>query len=304
MANVFVFVPSFRGNISALTFETSHRLMSGLMAKGIPASVGTYSWPDIAELRNMVLSVWYDTMPGSSHLLFVDDDMGFPPELILDMLTFNEPVVGAIYPKRSMSRIWCGSGIDAGEYRPGFIEVEGVGAGILLIQREAVSRMIERYPDQIGDYMLVDDMKAIGAKRTLRFFDCVQTLKGKVSEDISFCRRWREIGGVVWASVAYEIQHVGPWSFSGCFAKERDEETKASRKVGSSRPSQFGITSKPMKAYEQANTPPFKGDIRPTIDLPPGTDLDKLTQFEVFNGRDWMSPDTIMMVQDDGKATA
>jgi len=303
MANVFVFIPSFRGNISSTTFETSHRLMSGLMAKGIPASVGTYSWPDIADLRNMVLSVWYDTMPGSSHLLFVDDDMGFPPELIIDMLTFNEPVVGVIYPKKTTARQWVGSGVEGAEYRPGFIEVEGVGAGVLLIQREAISRMIERYPDLVGDHMVIAVMKIIGAKRTLRFFDCILTPGGKVSEDISFCRRWREIGGVVWASVAYEIQHVGPWSFSGCFAKERDEETKASRKLGSSRP-RFGVLSKPMKAYEQENSPPFIGDIRPTIDLPAGTDLDKLTQFEVFNGRDWMPPDTTMMVQDDGKTAA
>jgi hypothetical protein len=226
MANVFCFIPSFRGSISALTFETSHRLMSGLMAKGIPASVATYSWPDIAELRNIVLSVWYDTMPGSSHILFMDDDMGFAPELVLDMLTFNEPVVGAIYPKRSMSRIWCGSGIDAAEYRPGFIEVEGVGAGCMLIQREAISRMIERYPELIGEYMVSEDMKKTGANRTLRFFDCLQLPTGKVSEDLSFCRRWGKIGGVVWASVAYEIQHVGPWTFSGCFAKEREEEAK------------------------------------------------------------------------------
>lgn len=227
MANVFVFVPAYRGNITATLFEASHRLMSAMMSKGVPASVGTYSWPDIADLRNMILSVWYDTMPGSSHLLFIDDDMGFPPELILDMLTFNEPVVGVIYPKKSVSRIWCGSGIEAGEYRPGFIEVEGVGAGILLIQREAISRMIERYPELIGDYMTVDEMKVVGATRTLRFFDCEETPKGKISEDISFCRRWRDIGGVVWANVAYEIQHTGPWTFSGCFAKERDEEKKS-----------------------------------------------------------------------------
>lgn len=234
MANVFVFIPSFRGNISAVTFEASHRLMSGLIGKGLTASISTYSWPDISELRNMVLSIWYDTMPGSSHILFVDDDMGFPPELIVDMLTFNEPVVGTIYPKKTMPRQWVGSGIEAASYRPGFIEVEGVGAGVLLIQREAISRMIERYPELIGDFVAVEDMRAAGATRTLRFFDCLQTPQGKVSEDISFCRRWREIGGIVWASIAHEMQHVGPTTFSGCFGKERTEELAAKKIDGQS----------------------------------------------------------------------
>src|SRR6267142_3200435 len=86
VAKVFMFIPSFRGSISALTFETSHHLMSTLTSKGMQASVSTYSHPDIAELRSMVLSVWYDTMKDSTHLLFVDDDMGFSPELILDMI--------------------------------------------------------------------------------------------------------------------------------------------------------------------------------------------------------------------------
>lgn len=227
MANVFVFVPAYRGQVSSLLFETSHRVMPTLASKGVYASIGTYSWHDIAELRNMVLSVWYDTMPDSTHLLFVDDDMGFPPELILDMLTFNEPVVGAIYPKRTSPRIWCGSGIEAAEYRAGFIEVDGVGGGVLLIRRDAVTKMLDVFPDLIGEYMVLEDLKVTGAKRTFRFFDAILTPDGKAGEDISFCRRWREAGGVVWASTAYTIDHVGPWRFSGCFAKERDAERMA-----------------------------------------------------------------------------
>jgi hypothetical protein len=227
MANVFVFIPAYRGQISAVTFEASHRLMSGLMAKGIPASIASYSYFDIAELRNMVLSVWYDVQKQCTHLLFIDDDMGFSPNLVIDMLAFNEPVVGAIYPKRGVPRQWSGSGIEAAEYRQGFIEVEGVGGGCLLIRRDAVDKMVETYPELIGDYMTLGDMKAAGGTRTLRFFDQLQTPEGKRSEDFSFCQRWRDAGGVVWAATAHEIQHVGPWIFSACFAKERAEEMKA-----------------------------------------------------------------------------
>lgn len=227
MAKILVFIPSFRGQISATTFETSHALMSTLAAKGITASIATYSWYDIAELRNMVLSVWYDTMKESTHLLFVDDDMGFPPQMVLDMLTLDEPVVGAIYPKRGSPLDFVGSGIEAAEYRAGFIEVEGVGGGCLLIRRDAVEAMLAYFGNEmIGDYMVVGDLKAAGGCRTLRFFDQFHTAEGKMSEDIAFCKRWRLTGGKVWASVAHNIQHVGPWIFSGCFAKERDEERR------------------------------------------------------------------------------
>lgn len=226
MANVFVFIPAYRGQISSVTFETSHRLMSSLAAKGIPASIASYSYFDIAELRNTVLSVWYDIQKDSTHLLFVDDDMGFSPNLVLDMLAFDEPVVGAIYPKRCVPRQWAGSGIEAAEYRSGFIEVEGVGGGCLLIRRDAIDKMVEAYPDMIGNYVTLADMAATGVKRTLRFFDQILTNGGKRAEDFSFCQRWGGIGGVVWACTAHEIQHVGPWIFSACYAKERDQEAK------------------------------------------------------------------------------
>lgn len=225
---LLVFIPSFRGQISATTFETSHALMSTLAAKGIIASIATYSWYDISELRNMVLSVWYDTMKDSTHILFVDDDMGFPPQMVLDMLTLDEPVVGAVYPKRGSPLDFVGSGIEAAEYRTGFIEVEGVGGGCMLIRRDAIEQMLAYFgPRMIGDYMVVGDLKAAGGYRTLRFFDHIYTGEGKMSEDIAFCRRWRETGGRVWASVAYNIQHVGPWIFSGCFAKERSQQKEA-----------------------------------------------------------------------------
>lgn len=234
MANLFLFVPAYRGQISATTFEASHRIAQGLMSKNIPVAIATYSYFDIAELRNMVLSVWYDTMPNSTHILFMDDDMGYPAQMIMDMLLLDEPVVGAIYPKKSVPRQWCGSGIEAAEYRPGFIEVEAVGGGALMIRRDAVTKMIEGYPDLVRPYMTLGDMRAAGGTRTLSFFDQIVTPEGKAGEDISFCRRWRALAKVpndpdhvVWASVAYEIQHVGPWIFSACFGKERDAEAKA-----------------------------------------------------------------------------
>jgi hypothetical protein len=227
MAKVFVFVPAFGRQITTTTFETSHALMSALMAKGIAASIASFSWPDIEEIRNMVLSYWYDVMPDSTHLLFLDADVGFPPQAVLDMLTFNEPVVGGIYPKRTYPLEWVISGTPEPEYRQGFIEVDGLGAGCLLIRRDAVTAMIEKFPELVRPYMTIPDMRYAGAKRTFGLFDCLRAPEGKVSEDISFCRRFRGTGGKVWASTAYTFTHEGPHAFVGCFAKDRTEKQQS-----------------------------------------------------------------------------
>ena len=231
MANVFVFVPAFGRQITATTFESTHHLMSALSSKGIHASISTFSWPDIAEIRNMVLSWWYDVMPDSTHFLFVDADMGFAPELVLDMMAFGEPVVGAIYPKKTFPLEWVASGCEAPEIRSGFIEVDGLGGGCLLIRRDAVTTMIERYPELIYNHMTLVDMQTGGAKRTFGFFDPIRVDTGKVSEDISFCRRWRATGGKVWGSIGHRLVHVGPWAFAACYADERRRENEAAGKA-------------------------------------------------------------------------
>src|SRR5260221_10260862 len=106
---VFLFVPAFGGNISATTFMTTHMWQQVLSGKGIGAGISTLSFPDIGELRDMATTIWYDSMPDFTHLLFIDADMGFPAELVLDMLMFDEPLVGTIYPQRHLPRWSAGS---------------------------------------------------------------------------------------------------------------------------------------------------------------------------------------------------
>ena len=223
MSNVFIFIPAFGRQISTTTFESTHALMSAFYQKGIQASIASFSWPDIDEARNCALSYWYDTCPESSHMLMVDADMGFHPNMVLDMLTFGEPLVGAIYPKKCLPIEWVGSGIAAAEYRSGFIEVEGLGAGCLLIRRDAIDAMVKKFPEMIYDYVSVPETRFMGSKRTMAFFDSYRIPTGKVSEDIAFCRRYREAGGKVWGSTAYQISHIGPFDYTHCFAKEREE---------------------------------------------------------------------------------
>src|SRR5215831_19278599 len=72
-----------------------------LQKRGIDFAFNAISYSEIAESRNFLLTHWYDKTD-ATHLLFVDADMGFPTELITDMLDFAKPLVGAIYPKRSL----------------------------------------------------------------------------------------------------------------------------------------------------------------------------------------------------------
>jgi hypothetical protein len=220
--SVFVFVPGFGQIISSTTFLTTHALQQQFAAKGIGGGISTLSFPDIAELRSMALTIWYDTMPDVTHLLFIDADMGFPPDLVLDMLLFDEPLVGTIYAQRKTPLSWAGSGTGAAttERRGNFMLVEGVGMGCTLIRRDLVTTMLEKMPELVDTRLSLhpagEMIRGGGASRLIRAFEKLDIPdRGVISEDLSFCIRWSQCGGKVWAAIGHRISHVGPFDYSG-----------------------------------------------------------------------------------------
>lgn len=211
--------------------ETTMALMAlppALASQGISYAFCTQSFPDIGELRNMLLTLWYDRLPEYTHMLMVDADMGFPPELVLDQFAFDQPLVGCLYPKKTNPISFVGRGKSA---KPivdrGFVEVDGMGFGVTLIRRDCVTAMLDQNAAQSDDRLAHHIAGALlaewGVKRIIRAFDPIETPTGKLSEDLSFCRRHRDSGGTVWANGNHKITHVGPYGFSGRFLDHDDQ---------------------------------------------------------------------------------
>ncbi len=231
MKSVFVFVPAFGQQLTATTWMTTHALQAHFMQKGIGCGFSTLSFPDIAELRAMALTIWYDTMPQIDYLLFVDADMGFPAEMVTDMMLHDEAIVGAIYRHRREPVTWVGSGGGGPttERRGNFIKVEGVGGGAKLIRRDVVAALIEKFPDLIDTRLSLhparETLQGAGATRLLRFFEKLDIPeRGIVSEDLSFCIRAAQCGFQTWAAIGYHIHHVGMYDYGGCYLKVLQDE--------------------------------------------------------------------------------
>lgn len=220
MKKVFVFLPAFGQQITATTFLTTHALQQMLSSKGIGGGVSTLSFPDIAELREIATTIWYDTMPDVEHLLFIDADMGFPPEMVLDMLLLGEGLVGTIYPQRRLPISWAGSGTGekVTERRGNFMRVEGVGMGCTLIRRDVITAMLEKMPELVDERLALhpsgETLKQAGAKRLIRCFEKMDVKeRGVISEDLSFCIRAGQVGFPCWAAIGYRVSHVGPYDY-------------------------------------------------------------------------------------------
>lgn len=204
------------------------------------SSFATISYADIVESRNFLLTHFFDNTD-ATHLLFIDADMGYDPKLIAEMVRLAKPVVGVIAPKRQIDLNRLAELAAKGEpprraiarshsflFRPvkggakppvaGFVEVEGCGAGILLIQRDCIKTLLEKLP-ALNDTAAGTTSPLAQAKRLtrlIRAFDPITVGGARLSEDFSFCHRWRRLcGGEVWANINHEITHVGLQRFSG-----------------------------------------------------------------------------------------
>lgn len=214
-------LPAFGQVNTAFTTSSLYALAGHLADRGQSGGFSQMSYPDLEDLRAMFLTIWFDKVD-ASHILFVDADMYFEPKLVLDMIDFDQPLVGCLYPKRTLPISWVGSAL-AGEQvvDRGFLKVEGIGFGLTLISRDCVQAMID------GGYSEIDEdleshtagqmLKSQGINRMIRAFDKIKLPGRRLSEDFSFCERHRRAGGEVWAAIHHRVTHIGDYGFAGCY---------------------------------------------------------------------------------------
>lgn len=214
------------------------------------------SYADIVESRNSLLTHWYDKTD-ATHLLFVDADMGYDPQAVVDMVRLDRPLVGAIYPKRQidldrMAKLAAEgtpperARAQALEFivrrnaksrlidRQGFISVDACGTGLLLIRRDCVATMLQKMPQLSDPHAPKHSPFARSLTRLIRAFDPVTVDGARLSEDFSFCHRWRQSGGEIWASATHAITHVGLQRFTGRYRDASGPRIRVGRLPGAS----------------------------------------------------------------------
>jgi len=138
--------------------------------------------------------------------MFVDADIMWFPQQVLKLLSADKDVVGGIYPQKTIPPKMVVNTIDNGGKEGDLLEVGTIGTGFLLIKRTVFEQMIEmgakKYTDDIG----LDEFNDY----QYDFFNCTIDSEGRyLTEDWSFCRRWRQLGGKIWADTSIELGHVG-----------------------------------------------------------------------------------------------
>jgi len=229
---IIIFVPTYGHQIYSQTAVSLVALTKELADRQIFGGCNALSFPDIEELRNVMLSIWYDGTD-ATHMLMVDSDMQFEPALIGDMLLADVPLIGCIYPTKRLPSTWVGSALTPeAQPKDGLLELEGIGCGVMLIRRDCVDQMIasgnvDIQTDKTNSAMF--NLMPKQCSRVIKAFTKTANDEGReLSEDFALCYRHRKSGGKVYAAIAHRITHLGVYPFSGKYsdmfeAKPMDE---------------------------------------------------------------------------------
>jgi hypothetical protein len=221
--------PTYNGSVTGLFTQSLVGLFRTL---GWQAEWRTTKAVLIVHARNQFASL---CLEGDwSHLLFLDADVDFHPRVVERMLAFDQPLVAAAYPHRALSipafhaaaqrydrpQVAMAAALtfpvelmEPRMSRGEFHRATLAPTGMMLIRREVFEAMRDAYPElYCATAPNPEDFG--GLEHVLQCFDPLADARGlKMGEDVSFCRRWTDLGGDIWVTFDESIGHTGPYTF-------------------------------------------------------------------------------------------
>lgn len=237
---IFIATPMYGGMCYGFYCQSILQLQSVLSQSNIDS---TYSFMFneslITRARNALANAFLKS--DSTHLLFIDSDIGFNPNDVVKMLQADKDVIGGIYPKKEINWDTVKRAMDQGVpneslkyYTGSFVvnlvgyagevtvpvhepcEIYNAGTGFLLIKREVFEKLGEHVPTYKNDVRDLGNTMS-GQEEIKEFFatSIEPETERLLSEDYHFCYIWRKIGGKVYAAPWAQLTHNGYYSFEG-----------------------------------------------------------------------------------------
>ena len=210
-------IPCYGGMITESCFMSMLKFMATAQQLGMQLTIDTMVNESlVCRARNSLVAKMMYLEPKSTHLLFVDADIGFAPEEIIKLLLADKDVIGGLYPKKALPISYVVNKIyDAEAEKDGnIVEVANFGTGFMLIKRGVIQTMFDKFPNLHYQDSIGLDPKYDPFKYAL--FDTMIDERGEyLSEDYVFCKRWREMGGKIYVGLSIKLDHSGFHKFAG-----------------------------------------------------------------------------------------
>ncbi len=209
---VHICMPCYGGMLTESTFMSYIKWSNTCRQLGIDWTMETMTNESLISRARNTLTAKFLHNKDSTHLMFIDADIGWEPWHLLVMLNRDVDVIGGLYPMKSLPVKWCVNGFEGAEEGPdGLQEVSKTGTGFMLIKRHVFEKLdahpaTRPFANDIGlPVELNPYMKT--------YFDTAVRENRYYSEDWTFCENWRDLGGKVWVDKRVLLKHTGTYVF-------------------------------------------------------------------------------------------
>jgi len=206
-------MPCYGGMLTESTFMSYIKWSNTCRQLGIDWTVETMTNESlISRARNTLVAKFLNN-PESTHLVFIDADIGWEPWHLLLLMNHDVDVIGGLYPMKSLPVRWVVNGFEGAEQSDdgNVLEVSKTGTGFMVVKRHVFEKLDEHpavvpFTNDIGlDPALDPYMKT--------YYDTDVREGRYYSEDWTFCENWRDLGGQVWVDKRVLLKHSGSYVF-------------------------------------------------------------------------------------------
>lgn len=232
-------IPCYGGMVSEPTMTSFLRFVLLASQVGLNWSLDTMVNESLIPRGRNNLMAKMMTNKAATHFMFIDADIRFQPESIMQMIAYDKEVIGGLYPKKALPINYVINLKPQVTVQGDIYTVDTMGTGFLLYKRSVYEKLIAAHPE----CKYVDDI-GLGKQYEPMMYAIFDTLidhKGHyLSEDWTFCRRWQALGGEIWAHSKTLLNHVGHYEFCGDVSK-LDIHTMAQQAHAATNPTQTEI---------------------------------------------------------------
>lgn len=211
-------MPCYGGNVSEPTMTSLLRFILLAQQVGLNWSLDTMVNESLVTRARNNLMAKMMTNQSATHFMFIDADIRFQPESILQMMACDKDVIGGLYPKKALPVNYVINLKRETKVQGEIFTVDTMGTGFLMFKRHVYETLCKAHPET----KYVDDV-GLGKQyepTMYSIFDVAIDEKGHyLSEDWLFCRRWSALGGEIWAHGKVLLNHIGHYEFVGDLSK-------------------------------------------------------------------------------------
>jgi hypothetical protein len=210
---VHICMPCYGGMLTESCFMSYIKWSNTCRQLGIDWTMETMTNESLISRARNTLTAKFLNNKDSTHLMFIDADIGWEPWHLLVMLNAQKDVIGGLYPMKSLPVKWCVNGFEGAQVSEdgNLQEVSKTGTGFMLIKRDVFEKLnahpaTKPFMNDIGlPVELNPFMKT--------YFDTAVRENRYYSEDWTFCENWRDLGGQVWVDKRVLLKHTGTYVF-------------------------------------------------------------------------------------------